>query len=33
MKAKGTKKSATKRNIKFEDYTNCLKNNGTILKP
>ena len=31
--SKGNKKSAIKRNIKFEDYTNCLKNNGTILKP
>ena len=28
----GNKKSAIKRNTKFEDYTNCLKNNGTILK-
>ena len=31
-KAKGTKKCAIKRMLKFYDYNYCLKNNATILK-
>ena len=31
-KAKGTKKCVSKRRLKFNDYKNCLLNNGIILK-
>ena len=30
--AMGTKKSAAKQEIQFEDYKNCLENNKIILK-
>lgn len=32
MKAKGTEKCVIKREIKFQDYKDCLKNTKTILK-
>ena len=31
--AKGTKKHVLKRRLMFENYTNCLFNNKTILRP
>ena len=31
-KAKGTKKCAIKRRLKFNDYNNCLLNNEIVLK-
>ena len=32
-RAKGTKKRVIKSRLMFENYTNCLFNNKTILRP